>query len=746
MSDKDWTDIILANSGLPADDFTFTDGSNYGLDGFDFDSEEDAGVLDGARLPETKGLAQLPDGFTGAYQRTAEDEITLVDEVGGVHLSSFIDENAVEKTASLADLDWLDPTQPQDPDRLPTNPPWQSLEELAEAWGVNRRTDGIALVPNKDKEIADYQESLKETDVSGLPGNKEAREQVKVAIRWALRRADAGASPTEIKKGLVARLGHQARLTRKVVAQIEADHGLAGNVFLTAAAYPDIHRGARAEDIKAHLRKLKARYVVVPEGDQRLAVWESIGKKPVTKVPWKAALRHYGPELEATGHKVASEGNAREILRRAFLSGPVEKEHVPSVKPRDVRPSERVTVQEAVQQFRTAEAVPRQAISSTSRIEEAARKKALVQIARWVKAGHLSLTDAHRLARSTVAPQMILRTATMLVKAATAASTGAYKGEGTHYKVKAASMSRDAAWAQLHAAEAEMDRKARELEDARRQKLASTLVPMVRKGLLTKDEAAKLAALDKPVDEILKLAAAASQYKRPPKMKAADEREYEGPLLRVAQVQRKDASEFNPEEKRLLEASQKSGIKVSEFQSLLKWARIQMSEGAAGKELDQMIKLRFAPPLVKAAKSLIKAVRKEHEGLSGHAYVDAGAYVTAKGTKGCEQGAMTHRTGSLKVVLAVEKCSTCVLKNAAGVCTVYNKPLVSEPPVVDREVYQRVAIKNANSSDAEVTASLFAPTYNESEFSLTDPLQQISYNEAASAETLGEVLWGGLEL
>jgi hypothetical protein len=478
---SDWADEILANSGLPSDDFTFTDGSNYLQDGFDFDTEMNEGVLQGARLPETKGMAELPDGTVTAFERNAQDDVSLVDEIDGLNLGAFIDETAIEQTASLADLAWLDPTQPQDPDRLPADPYTEIIPELEEAWGVNRRTDGISLVPNKDKEVADYELSLEGGPQSVLPGTEEAREtvikEVTASIRWALRQNDRGVPVQKIKQGLVGRLGKKAVLTRKAVKQIESERGLAGNVFIYAAAYPDIHKARTAKKLKDHVRNLKARYVVVPEGEQRLAVWRAIGKKIVTKVPWKSALRHYEPSLEAKGYKFASKGSAREILRRAFLSGPEEAKAAFTVKPKDVRPSERVGVQEALRSFRTAEAVPRQAIDNSSRVEEAKRKRALVQIAKWAKAGHLSLDDAHRLARSAVAPQMILRTAAMLVQAATAAPTAAYKGVGNHYKAKVASVSREAAWTQLEGAEAEMERKGRELEASRREKLGTAFSP-----------------------------------------------------------------------------------------------------------------------------------------------------------------------------------------------------------------------------------------------------------------------------
>ena len=66
-----WMDH-LAESMMPNDGFTWTDGSNYGLDGFHHEQTMGEGVknhgdlsgLSGDAVPaQTKGLSRLPDGF-----------------------------------------------------------------------------------------------------------------------------------------------------------------------------------------------------------------------------------------------------------------------------------------------------------------------------------------------------------------------------------------------------------------------------------------------------------------------------------------------------------------------------------------------------------------------------------------------------------------------------------------------------------------------------------------------------------
>jgi len=656
---KDWTDGIMADSDLPDDDFTWTEGSNYGLDGFHFDQTMNEGVLDGARLPEVKGLAGLPDGFIGKESGFDfnPDDILFDDDEVGTHLafteetveapsedshewSEQLDAGPKRTASSLSDLDWLDPTMQQNPERLPVNPVDKGIANLEEAWGVNRRTDGIHLVPNKDKEIAEYENSLDEGPKAGLPEGRQAQEKIKEAIRWAFRQADRGASLQSIRESLICQLGHQARFTRKAVQQIEEDRGLAGNVFIYGAMYPDIHRGQAAKR-KAQLRKLRARYVVVPEGDERLSVWQSLGKVPVTKVPWKKALAFYGPRLKATGHRLAS-GNPRSVLQQAFLQGPEKKTQPQTNFPTHVPPADRVSSREARQAIRTAPAIPRQVISRSDRQEELDRKKALVQIAKWVKAGQLTQKQAHELARSEVSPKMLLRTAGLLISANPSS-------------------------------------------------------------------------------------------------------DYKGPTFKTSQQVSTPKSVPAPDP--LSKAAKAHSVDVRELRNLVKWARIKMTEGTLGHELDQLLKLRFSKPLLKAGAEPLRIVRRQHEGLSGHLYVDAGAYASKRGVEGCERGALQQRSGNLKTVLAMDRCGSCVFKNADGVCQKYNKLLVDSAPVDNPKEYQKESIRLANASDSEVTASLFSPTFDPSDFSLTDPLQEISLHEAASTEELGEVLFGtGIEI
>ena len=139
----DWTDNLTAGSNLPSDEFTFTTGNNYGMDGFQFDEPDNQGPEDGGRLPSTRGLSGLPDGLVTAYgQDLSFVDLTDDSESGlGINLSAMLseEEGSLGRNSSIIDLEWLDPTQGQDPDRLPDNlKKLNSIPQLEEAWGMNR--------------------------------------------------------------------------------------------------------------------------------------------------------------------------------------------------------------------------------------------------------------------------------------------------------------------------------------------------------------------------------------------------------------------------------------------------------------------------------------------------------------------------------------------------------------------------------------------------------------------------------
>jgi hypothetical protein len=412
----DWTDAFLsrgADSSLPTDDLTPSNGTTFGLDSFDFDEQDNAGAEDAARLPETRGLSQLPDGFTN----TADVELPpSLDDDDGIILSD--DDFGLDKDASLVNLEWLDPTQPQDPNRLPNSEATLDvIPELEAAWASEAATDGVYRIPAQDLEAVQYQDAVRDTGGSQLPGVKNASdEEVRDAAFRAVRRAHFGHPPDRIKEALVEDLGHDAARTKAIVAAIEAEHGLMGNVYVRAAAFPGIKNGQWIKELRRSCRL--ARYVITDDP----TVATKLGMKLVKEVPWKAALEHYRPMLAAEGYRLAS-GDPKEALRRAFLSGPKIKAATESYKP--VEKHVEATETEATEAL-AAVAPPTAPKTAEEKAEASKRKVALTKMAHWVKEGRLDKDAAVKLHLSGADSYTLLKQATELMrKGSEATYTGA---------------------------------------------------------------------------------------------------------------------------------------------------------------------------------------------------------------------------------------------------------------------------------------------------------------------------------
>jgi len=265
---------------------------------------------------------------------------------------------------------------------------------------------------------------------------------------------------------------------------------------------------------------------------------------------------------------------------------------------------------------------------------------------------------------------------------------------------------------------------------------------MAQAGQITVDEA-RTAAAEATPEMVLKVATAYANASGTRKVKMAaakPAKEYGGAVRTAALQQRVATKKLAADEEAMRQASAASGIKVAEFRSMARWVRQKMSEGLTGDDLTALMHVRFASPLRAAGEGLIAMLREEHEGLAGHLYVDAAAYASKTGTKGCEKAAAAHRANQVPFVKAMSRCSGCALANANGVCTKYGKELMHQLPA-DAATFKQQMIQVANAPDHEITASLFNP----GEFNL-DGSMSVEVDEPAITEDIGDVLFGGLHL
>lgn len=718
MSNKK-TKSVLPNGG-----FQMTDGINYGLDGFQFDTEYGGGVLDRARLPETKGLSSLPDDMVAfsegselpTIEKKADDEL-LGD------LSSMLSEN------SLAELGWLHGEQ--DPDRLPKNPVDRGIMELEKAWGAGNSTNGI--IPNRDKEVVDFELSLQKEGSDQTASEEELLE----VVNHAHRRSALGHPIKDILRDCVTRLGSDTQYIKDDLEIIRDEHGLAGNVFVYASAFPGIHNGKW----KKLFKKLGCRYLVAE--DTSLSNFTDL--EIVREVPWKQALSHYSSRLNVEGRKLAKDLGAKETLRIAFLSQSknLSPKSMREIKPVERREVDHITQKEALAQFEKSEKQQREVVLSADRELAQQRKKAQVQIAKWVKANLLTREQGLKFAKSTAKPIMILRLASELIAHTTKSSS--YSGTENN----STSTVSQRAFSILARAEEKERNRLQAVNQNRRLAAERQIEKWKSQGVLTSYQA-KLLLREKDNELLLRKASAVVSENMKRKqafiLKKQKTATYSGTVERVHQSETPQIDVVGETKK----------VNQSRLASATKWIRRQMCEGMIGKNLSQLIASKFTKDFVSENDTEIKKVRKAHEGLSGHIYVDAEAYATPEGTKGCEKGALIHRANTVACVKSMARCSTCVFANKCTsgryasetiVCQKYNKPLVDEIPVENRDDYQKEMIRLANATDAEQTASIFASAYDQSEFSLSnDSLTNFDLDETIVNGSLEGILFGGFEV
>lgn len=401
---------MIGETHLPDDLFTDTDGLNGLLNTYP-DLGKGMGILDTQTLGDNQSPPNIPDGVVVADD--GDDYLLQDDQMlwGGLG-----DLGEMTKEASLADLSWLELAE-QDPDRLPVNPVDQSIPDLEEAWGVNRRTTGISLQPHVDREAANYEESLQHAPISKAASIGE----VLHLTRLASRKVAAGESFRVAAVEVATRLGNDAHLAKEAMIRLKDDAGLIGKVFIRASDYPGCASGEWSDGVRkaavtaTYLVQKKACGDCVHAQNGSCAVFK---KRLVAAVPWDAALKRYTPGLEATGRKVASGADSKEVLRQAFAQAP--KGLAPLG---DVRPQHRA----AYDQIGEAEAKTAFAAMPAYSVDKVAvtREAALAQVSKWLSAGALSSQDAARLSVSTAGGAAILRAATQVIAVS---KQGTYSG------------------------------------------------------------------------------------------------------------------------------------------------------------------------------------------------------------------------------------------------------------------------------------------------------------------------------
>jgi len=109
-----------------------------------------------------------------------------------------------------------------------------------------------------------------------------------------------------------------------------------------------------------------------------------------------------------------------------------------------------------------------------------------------------------------------------------------------------------------------------------------------------------------------------------------------------------------------------------------------------------VMKSRFDPRDLFASKEELRKVFAE-QGLQGIKYIDPTIYDDYG--KGCKEAGRLHRSRLVPYVKLGSKCGSCNLRGPTGACSVLNKPLVTEPPYVDKLAEQRAVLASGRSTE-----------------------------------------------
>lgn len=132
------------------------------------------------------------------------------------------------------------------------------------------------------------------------------------------------------------------------------------------------------------------------------------------------------------------------------------------------------------------------------------------------------------------------------------------------------------------------------------------------------------------------------------------------------------------------------------IRDIVRAASRYMNEGLYGEDLASVLTSRFDPRDLFASKDELRKVFAE-QGLQGIKYVDPTIYDDYG--KGCKEAGRLHRSRLVPYVKIGSKCGSCTLRAATGECSVIGKPLVTEPPYVDKLAEQRAILASGKSSE-----------------------------------------------
>ena len=693
----------MSNSKLPNGGYALTNGSNYMLDGFHFDTEYGNGVSEKARLPEAKGLSALPSGMIPL------DSAGASDIPNGIEAESHMDLEEMSKSANqlpdIIDHSWLAEESKANLEGVRNkddvlehfaegrfeHPAVNQLKTLEECWG--QRTTGLDIVPNDNRKV---KVKKKETPVAKLPQD---------LVKRAMRELSYGQTPQAILDQIV---GLSDDEYTKLASKLDAHYGLAGNVYIREADFPHLFSGKWSKTISK--RCASAQYIIPLSED--CAFDRFLGMSVTKSIPWKKAYKSYSPKLDSYGVRKASGESFKTRLKNAFIDLGQGRVDLPAPSETwyetQLDPTEGVTLSEAKDALRESEHESFEVLSPKQiEIKKLAQRFSRIS-SDLVREGFITEAQASMVRKASGSYgdkiEILYQIASQPV------SSQEYQGSGKQASFFVSDYKKEIGEVEpKHVTEG--------------RKIAAQIDRYIAQGILSESEVDS--ALSLPSKK--RYAALCELIKKGSMPKKA---EYSG-------------HNYTAHTQRTASAPKEDGLALQE-KKVAKWVRQRMSEGEVGESLDELLRAKYSSEVLGNHESRIASLRSSHEGLSGHVYVDAEAYMT-KGVEGCDKGALIHRANQIPTLLKTAKCNSCVF-NSCGTCQKYNKQVVAsvDEVVEDSGDYQREMIRLANASDSEKTAAMFN-AYDPNEFNLSQD-SNISLEESADHETISEVLFGGFDV
>lgn len=167
---------------------------------------------------------------------------------------------------------------------------------------------------------------------------------------------------------------------------------------------------------------------------------------------------------------------------------------------------------------------------------------------------------------------------------------------------------------------------------------------------------------------------------------------------------------------------------------IVKTARRFLNEGLYGTDLLASLKSRFEVRDIRATATELRPVIAE-QGLQGIHYVDPTVYDDYG--KGCREAASLHRSRLVPYLKQGSKCGSCVHQSRPGFCSVINKPLVEEPPYVNKTAQQREVLASGKSTEISYEGLMNNGLTMMAEYQLQNGGMEVELDPVAEASVMG---------